>query len=71
MFMFEHLVSREWNCLKELQGLGSVTLLEKVCHWGVDFEIQKPTPGSVWPAEQNLSYFSSTTLACVLLCSPA
>ena len=30
---FECLVTREWNSLKGLEGLGGVAFLEEVCHW--------------------------------------
>ena len=31
--IFECLVTREWNCLKGLEGLGGAVLLEEVCDW--------------------------------------
>ena len=38
----EYLVTREWNCLEGLVGLGGVALLEEVCHWGWTLRFQTP-----------------------------
>lgn len=37
------LVTREWNCLKGLQGSGRVALLEEVCHRRCALRFQKPS----------------------------
>lgn len=41
---FECLVTREWNYLKELEGMA---LLEEVCHSGQALRFQKPKPNPV------------------------
>lgn len=47
--LFDFLVTREWNCLKRLEGLGDVAFLEKVCPWRWALKFQKfmPGPGSL------------------------
>jgi hypothetical protein len=60
-YIFECLVSREWNCLK---GLEDVALLEEVCHWEWALRFQKLIPGPVslsLPVDQDIK-FSATTL---------
>jgi hypothetical protein len=32
--IFECVVMRDWNCLKGLEGLGGMALLEEACPWG-------------------------------------
>lgn len=42
--IFEHLVSKKWNSLKGLEGLGGVVLLEEVCPPQQALRFQKPMP---------------------------
>jgi hypothetical protein len=45
--MFQCLVTREWNYLKGLEGLGGVALLKEVCHWGWALRFQNPMSSPV------------------------
>lgn len=67
---FECIVSREWNCLKRLEGLGGVALLEELCHCKGALRFQSPDrPSLTWPADQNvaLSYCSITMLPAMMI----
>ena len=73
-YIFECLVIREWNCLKGLERLGSVALIEEACHCEVGSEVGKAMSGlfSIFtslPVDQDvaLSYYSSSMLSIMLL----